>query len=106
MTTTVIAQNTMWRAGTQWQAGENTVAESLSKEVLAALAADPNFTVSAGEMKKEGRAEKGKGKAKKKTTPKEKGIAAKPAAKPTPEQEVAPADQEAHGQPSQRLSKR
>ena len=78
------------RAGTQWQAGENTVAESLSEETLAALAADPNFTVSAGEMKKEGRAEKGKGKAKKKTTPKEKGIAAKPAAKPTPEQEVAP----------------
>ena len=70
------------RAGTQWQAGENTVAESLSEETLAALAADPNFTVSAGEMKKEGRAEKGKGKAKKKTTPKEKGIAAKPAAKP------------------------
>ena len=105
MTTTVIAQNAMWRAGTQWQAGENTVQEILSKEVLAALAADPNFTVSAGEMKKEGRAEKGKGKAKKKTTPKEKGIAV-PAAKPTPEQEVAPADQEAHGQPSQRLSKR
>ena len=66
------------------------MAESLSEETLAALDADPNFTVSAGEMKKEGRAEKGKGKAKKKTTPKEKGIAAKPAAKPTPEQEAPP----------------
>ena len=43
----------MWHTGKQWQAGENTVQESLSKETLATLAADPNFTMSAGKRKKE-----------------------------------------------------
>ena len=82
----------MWRAGTQWQAGENTVQEILSKEVLAALDVDPNFTVSAGgnEKTKAGW-RKARVKPKRKPLPEEKGIAAKPAAKPTPEQGAASA---------------
>ncbi len=53
MTITIIAQHPMWRAGRQWPQGETRVEEGLSKEALAALETDPNFSVQGAKKAKE-----------------------------------------------------
>ncbi len=59
MTITIIAQHPMWRAGRQWPQGETRVEEGLSKEALAALETDPNFSVQGAKKAKEAKTKPG-----------------------------------------------